>query len=71
MAIHLCHTHLQNAEQLIPEFTISDREKTLMKAKWDGIQKALNLSHRFKKPKAKKPSTFTVSDAHSSRLIFE
>src|SRR5260370_21622687 len=60
MAIHLCHTHPQNAERLIPEFTISDREKTLMKAKWDGIQKALNSSRRFKNPKAKKPSMFTV-----------
>ena len=37
MAIHLCCTHPQNARQLIPKFTISDKEKSLMKAKWESI----------------------------------
>jgi len=42
-----------------------------MKAKWDTIQKTLNTHHRFKKSKGKKASAFTISDAHSFRLILE
>ena len=54
MAIHLCHTHPQNARQLIPKSSISDKEKSLMKAKWESIQKTLNSHCRYKKPKGKK-----------------
>jgi len=69
MATHLCHTHPQNVKQLVSQFTISDKEKMLMKAKWDSIQKVLNTHRRSKKSKGKK--MFTISDAHSSRLILE
>ncbi len=69
MATHLCHMHPQNAKPLIPQFTILDAEKALMKIKWGSIQKVLITCCRFKKPKGKK--AFTVSDAHSSRLVLE
>ena len=69
MATHLRRTHPQNAKQLVSQFTILDKEKMLMKAKWDSIQKVLNTCCRSKKSKGKK--TFMISDAHSSRLILE
>src|SRR5260370_33084926 len=69
MATHLHRTHPQNAKRLVSQFTILDKEKTLMKAKWDSIQKVLNTHHRSKKSKGKK--MFTISDTHSSRLILE
>ncbi len=69
MATHLRRTHPQNAKRLVSQFTISDKEKMLMKAKWDSIQKVLNTHCRSKKSKGKK--VFMISDAHSSRLILE
>ncbi len=72
MVMHLCCSHQCNADQLVSQFSISEKEKTLMKTKWDSIQKALKApQHRTKKSKGRMTNVMKVLEAHSSQVVFE
>jgi len=67
MVAHLCCSHQRNANQFVSQFSISEKEKMLMKAKWDSIQKAVKAPwHRTKKSKGRMTNMMKVSEAHSS-----
>jgi len=67
MVAHLCCSHQHNADQFVSQFSISEKEKMLMKAKWDSIQKAVKApQHRTKKLKGRMTNMMKVLEAHSS-----
>ena len=67
MVAHLRCSHQCNANQFVSQFSISEKEKMLMKAKWDSIQKVVKAPwRRTKKSKGRMTNMMKVLEAHSS-----
>src|SRR5258708_12575382 len=72
MVTHLHCSHQHNADQFVSQFSISEKEKMLMKAKWDSIQKAVKAPWcRTNKSKARMTNMMKFSYTHISPFVFD
>ncbi|KAF8324357.1 uncharacterized protein EI90DRAFT_3019698 [Cantharellus anzutake] len=69
---HLMLSHPSNSARYSLDYAISTEEMSRMRARWEKISPSLQrLSSRWTIGSSSQPTTLTISEAHSSRIVLE